>query len=126
MDHESKTTKLIPEFAPILLGKLGISPHDDDADRLWPNLMQLLLPKYDSSHRLTREAGVLTLRVDGSLFRVSVVCPSEAVQTAVAMHSVVDLLSQVERYLSSDMLDWTPTFDKKKRAGQALKNVLGS
>lgn len=124
MDSEKKSD-LIPQFNQSLLGKLGLSPHDDEAAQQWPLLIEMLLPKYDDKGRLTREAGILSIKVDGPVFRVSMICPSEEGQTVMTLSSIVGLLDQLEVILNDPRTVWTKTFDSKKRTGQALRNVLG-
>lgn len=124
MDTNPKSD-LKPDLHPKLLGKLGLSPHDDEAVRLWPELMGMLLPKYDDKKRLTREPGILSLKVDGPIFRVSLICPSEEGQTVFNLTTVVDLFDQLERNVVDPTTVWTRTFDAKKRTGQALRTLLG-
>jgi hypothetical protein len=117
--------KVVPEYAPVLIGKRGLSPHDDVAAREWPTLMQLLLPRFDDKRRLTREAGVISIRVDGPLFRVSVVCPTEGVQAVLGTTSLMQLMEQLELFVGDPLTSWVPTYESKKRTGQSLRSVLG-
>jgi hypothetical protein len=118
--------KVKPEFSPILLGKVGLSPHDDHAVQAFPTLMSLLLPRYDDRKRLTREPGIITLRVDGSLYRITLVCPTDGYQTLLETDTVVEILEQLELHVTSGKATWVPTWDSKKRAGQQLRKLLDS
>jgi len=118
--------KIQPTHAPILLGKVGLSPHDDLAVAEWPTLMQLLLPNYDDKKRLTREPGILSIRVDGSIFRLTIICPTEGLQTTLGLDSIVGLFEALEGHVRSTTAVWVPTYDSKKKTGQALKKVLES
>jgi hypothetical protein len=118
--------KIQPAFHPSLLGKTALSPHDDDACSAWPLLMGLLLPTFDAKARLTREAGILSIRIDGSVFRVTLVCPTEGVQSTYETPTLIDLFSLLNDHLSRPTTIWVPTYDSKKRAGQALKRVVES
>lgn len=114
------TDPVVPEYAPILVGRVGMCPHDDQATHDYPTLMQLMLPRYRDDRCLTREAGSLTVKVDGSLFRVTITCPTEGLVGAILMREMSDLLLHIERALSEGRFAWTPTYDAKKRARRGL------
>lgn len=113
-----------PDYHPVLLGKRGLSPHCQESEETYPTLWGIIAPKYDAKQRLTREPATVSLRVDGSLFRVTIVCPTERLQTVMQTDSLVDLLDQLDRFLSEPATSWTPTYDAKKKAGQGLRSVL--
>lgn len=118
--------KIQPAYSPILLGKVGLCPHDDNAAKAFPTLMCLLMPSYNERKQLTREPGVITVRVDGSLYRITLVCPTDGVQTVLETDTVVEVLEQLELHVTSQRATWVPTWDSKKRTGQALRRVLES
>lgn len=112
--------KLIPEFAPLLLGKVGLSPHDAIAEKELPTLMELLMPRFRSDKRMTREAGSLLVKVQGSLFTVTLTCPTEGVETTMVTSSVMGLLDQLELHTSDPGVAWTPTYAAKKKSRRGL------
>lgn len=118
--------KIVPEYNPILLGKVGLSPHDDHAYKAYPTLLSMFMPKYDSQKRLTREPGAITVRVDGSIYRVTLVCPTDGCQTVLETDTLIELLEQLELHVTSKRAVWVPTFDSKKRSGHALRKLLDS
>ena len=121
---DEKEGKIEPTLNKRLLGKVGLAPSDDSAAKEYPTLCELLFPVYDEKKRLTREAGVLSLRIDGQLYRVTLVCPTEGVQTTLETTTLLDLFEQLERHCYGTSAAWVPTYDRKKKAGQHLKRVL--
>lgn len=119
-----KDPEFTPEYAPTLLGKVGLSPHDDEAVKAYPVLMSLLLPRHNATKRLTREAGGLTVKIDGSVYRISVTCPTEGLQCVLVTDSLIDLLGQLELALAGPSVAWTPTYDSKKRSRRDLDKSL--
>lgn len=118
--------KIEPSYHPMLVGKKALAPHDDQSAKQWPVLMSLLMPKFNDKGKYTREPGVLSVRIDGSVFRISVVCPTDGVQTVLELTSLFDLFTQIEQHVSRSSTVWVPTYDAKKRAGQKLKSLLES
>jgi len=118
--------KIEPAYHPMLVGKKALAPHDDDAVREWPTLMSLILPAFDKKGRYTREPGNISIRIDGAVFRVTVMCPTDGVQTVVEVTSLLDLFTQLEQHVSRSTAVWVPTYDSKKKAGQKLRSVLES
>lgn len=112
------------EPVPILIGKVGIPPQDDEATKEWPILMELLLPKYDHKGRMTRESGTLSVRCEGSLFRITITCPTEDAQASMDYHQLVDILTTVERWLLTGKANWAPTWKTRERARQRLKDSI--
>lgn len=109
---------------PILIGKVGIPPHDEDAVKEWPVLMELLLPRYDLKGRMTRESGSLSVRCEGSLFRVTITCPTEDAQASMDTDGLIDLLTRIEQWLLTGRANWAPTWKTRERARQRLKDSI--
>lgn len=124
--EDKNESKFEPEYSPVLLGKVGLSPHDEEANALFPTLMQVLLPRYNRKKQLTREAGSISVRVDGSLFRCTIYAPTDGVQTTYDTDTLVNLLEQLEEHVSNPKTSWSLTYDKKRKAGHALKKLLES
>lgn len=112
--------KIEPELAPILIGKEGLSPHDDAFVKEYPTLAQLLYPKFVEEKHLSREPGIVSIKIDGSLYRVSIICPTEGLQAVFGLTTLIDLLTQLEVMASDPATDWTPTYDRKKRQRRRL------
>ncbi len=112
------------EPSPILIGKVGVPPHDEEAVKEWPTLMELILPKFDHKGRMTRESGTLSVRCEGSLFRITITCPTEDAQTTFDYHQLVDFLTTVEQWLISGKANWSPTWKTREKARQRLKDSI--
>ena len=110
--------------SPILIGKVGLSPHDSQGHHDYPTLMQLLQPRYDDERQLTREPGSIRVSIDGSLYRISLECPTEGVQTMFATDTISEMLLQLEEHCNSSKSVWTPTWNAKKRARRGLDRSL--
>lgn len=117
-----KSFDVTPRFAPVLLGKIGLSPHDEAFAVQFPILHQLMMPVYEEK-KLLREPGIIGVRVDGSLFRMTVICPTEGVQTVMETSSILNILEQLERHAAAPGTTWTPTFDSKKRSRRGLDRI---
>jgi hypothetical protein len=115
---------IVPSYSPILLGKMGLSPHDDEGSKEYPTLLRLLMPLYNDKKRLIREAGSFRVSVDGSLFRVSFECPTEGIQTTMMTPTIMELLTSLEVHLSDPQSDWPQTYAAKKRARRGLDKSI--
>lgn len=85
-------------------------PHDAPSEDEMPNLFQLLQPHYDG-HRLTRQAGYARITVEGSLYRLTVVLPTERCQFVMETDSLVGLLANFEEAFSRGKLPQRPMAD---------------
>lgn len=112
--------RVVPEVADVLKGKVQLVPHDEDASSEYPVLMSVLLPRYRGDGKLTREPGVLSVRIDGAVFRITVVCPTEGLQATVETPRIMEILTTIELAVSSPACVWVPTWDSKKRARRGL------
>lgn len=115
-----------PQRAPSLLGKLGVAPHDDNACKEWPTLMELFLPRYDEKGRLVRDSGSINIRCEGSLFRLTLTLPTDDATTSVDISELQDLLTHLECHVSSPSANWVQLWDSRKKARQKLKELLDS
>jgi hypothetical protein len=112
--------KIEADPVPILIGRVGLSPHDDEFVRDYPTLAQLLMPRYADGCVMTREPGIVSIKIDGSLYRVTLVCPTERCQTTVGLTTLCNLLLDLECHVSDPKSDWVPTWDSKKKARRQL------
>jgi hypothetical protein len=119
-----ETEKVTPIRSPSLIGKIGVPPHDDKACSEWPVLMELFLPRYDEKKRLVRDSGTISIRCEGSLFRVTLTCPTDDAMTYVDVTELQDLLTMLECHVSSPGVNWVQLWDSRKKARQRLKDVL--
>jgi len=117
--------KVIPEFRKCLIGKVSLAPTDDEFARRYPVLFELMVPRFDAKRRLTSEGGVCSQRVDGSLYRVTLICGSpDDVQTVMETTTLCDLWEQLELHVCKPDVAWTPTYDAKKRRRRGLDKYL--
>ncbi len=124
--RENNEDKVEPQFSPYVIGKRGISPHDEELKKLYPKLYTAIMPSYDAKSRLTREAGQLRVTVDGGLFKVVLTCPSEGSQCTILMTSLLSLFDELESQAMDHPEIWVETYDSKKRTGRGLKKRLES
>jgi hypothetical protein len=111
---------------PLLHGRRVLLPDDDAAAKLWPTLWSLLMPVYDASGRLCREAGSVSVRLDGSVFRLGVSCPTEGLQTHTLVSHLGDVLSALEHHVNRSDCSWVPDYESTKKHKQKLKDMLSS
>ena len=94
--------------------KVRCFPTDDEGAKRWPNLFDLLCPLTESSGKQASEAGSLSLRIDGSYYRVTVTVASDKASTSFSAVTLVDLLDQVEQHLTTTR-DWVTSYTEKKK-----------
>jgi hypothetical protein len=99
----------------------GISlqaPDDSAAEKTYPLLTDLLLPRFDDD-KCTRVGASLRLRSQGSCWLVTIECPTEGVQTAIGVLTLVDVLTVVECALAAGDCNWGENWAtaKKRRQG---------
>jgi len=124
VSDEMKEGKLKPEPDDQLVRFRCATPHDDEARTEYPNLMRLLYPKYDDKGRMTREAGYIRLSIEGQVYTLTLVCPTEGVQCSLSTPTCIEPLAQLEHYVTRPFCAWGPTWERRKKAGQGLKNLL--
>jgi len=109
---ENKKPKI--ETAKVLAGVTFSTPADKEARKAFPNLFDLLCPRYRDGV-CTRQAGRLTVRVDGGAYRVQIECPTEQVQTIFMVESLFTLMSDTEALLLTGKLHWGMTWAKARK-----------
>jgi hypothetical protein len=115
--------KLKPTPVPWLASKkLGV-PHDDDFCKLYPMLAAALWPVVHEG-KLTRMAGWLALKLEGSNLLVKVVCPTEKLETTVAVSSLIKLYQEVESSITQQLCTWVPTWSESKKQRAALDKAV--
>lgn len=68
--------------------------------------------------KLARQGGTLTIKPLGSYWSLTLRCPSEGVETAVALLTLIDCLDTLEKSLADGTAIWRPTYEAMKKAGQ--------
>lgn len=101
-----------------LVGVQSQRPQDTDGEKKWPNLLACLCPVWREA-KCVRQAGSLSIRVVGSVFQVSLSCPTECVETSVRVSTLVDILDVLEKVLSDGTAVWGPDYATAKKARQA-------
>lgn len=89
-------------------------PDDESGLALFPNVYDLLTPRWKDGV-ITRQPGRLTLKPDGSSWRVSIECPTEGLQTTVVVKSLESALSEVEDLVTSNKAHWGLTWALQKK-----------
>jgi hypothetical protein len=116
--------EIVPRFSPRLIGKMTAALHDDTFAKDYPVLFDVLKPEYNERKRLVREAGSFRVSIDGSVYRITIECPTEGIQTVLYTSTLVDLLEQMEMHLGQPSILWTETFNAKRRARRGLDKSL--
>lgn len=106
------------ERAAVLKNLQLLVPQDPEAASQYPLFTDLLLPRYEGD-ACTRQGGVVRIRANGTCWLVSIECPSEGVQTVLALSSLHDFCVQVEKALGSGTLNWSETWEVQKKRRQA-------
>jgi len=112
-----KAKKPKVERATILKDLRELLPQDMEATAHWPLLVDLLMPRRDDQG-ITREAGILRVVAQGSMWAVSIACASEGVQCVLYMETLFGLLEEIERQLGNGRLHWVETWEARKKARQ--------
>jgi hypothetical protein len=102
------------ERAKLLENIQVLVPQDAEGLARYPNLLDLLLPRYVAG-TCTRQAGKLSLRVEGPSFKVGIDCPTEGVQTFIHVESLWKALECVEKALASGKCLWMPNYESAKK-----------
>jgi hypothetical protein len=110
----SENGKPKPERARVLEHVTFALPDDETGKTLFPNLFDLLTPRWKDG-AVTRQEGRLSLKPDGSSWRVSIECPTEGLQTSFVVHSLETLLCEAENHVSGKSCHWGLTWNLKKK-----------
>lgn len=101
----------LPPFAQESLQK---APSDSEGLRLYPTLMQCLMPVWKDGKCL-RQSGGLRLRIVGGYYLLTIHCPTEGVEATLTAETLVDMLAQLEQSLQLHQLRWFPDFERQKK-----------
>ena len=113
-----------PKSSPvsILADRNSLIPQDGQGAKLFPTLMELLLPKWVDG-KCVRQSGRLSMRIVGPYFVFTVSCPTEGLETSVTLASIVEALEAIERHCVDPGAIWTPTFDRQKQARKEEEKI---
>ncbi|MFZ1006817.1 MAG: hypothetical protein WAN65_08275 [Candidatus Sulfotelmatobacter sp.] len=111
------------QVAPILQDRIKVQLSDEMGKDKYPNLYAHIDPIYDGL-TIRRQAGRLSIMVDGSYYRVTLSCPTEKIQTIFILESLVDLLENVEKSLAEGKQVYSPVFDRSKKSKPTLDDLI--
>jgi hypothetical protein len=109
---EKKPVK--PVAAKVLESVTFQLPDDAGGQVMYPNLFDLLTPRWEGSV-MTRQAGRMSIKPDGSMWRVSIECPTEGLQTSFCVRMLDTLFAEAEKHVSSGTAHWGLTWAKQKK-----------
>lgn len=109
-EKNGKAQLPIPEA---LKGVLQRTVEDPLALERFPQLMELLIPRFSEGKQIT-EAGRLTISLRGSHWEVRLECPTYLQQCIVVPTSLVTALEGLEGALAQGSVTWSPVFRKKR------------
>lgn len=115
--------KPAPEAVDILRSLSIAQPTDPGGQEHFPVLCKLLYPIYRGT-TCTRQAGRLTVAVQGTYYRVTLECPTERLMTSFNAATVDALFDQIERHVTSGKCEWEPNWDSKKKSRPVIEDVL--
>lgn len=122
---EQSEKKVKAVAARFLAGKSILLPQDDDLKMKYPTIWELLMPTYTGT-RCTRETGRLSIKVDGSYYRVTVEAPTERVQTSILLSGLMTLFDDLEKALRDPATSWTPCWEVVKKNKPRVADQLDS
>jgi hypothetical protein len=111
------------ERAAIFNGHNPLTLEDPEALALYPNVCDVLLPKWKAGAQ-TRQRGKVTIVPLGAAYRVTVDCPTEVLETSVMLATLIDVLGQLEAFLASGKAVWTPGYQKHRKALPTVDAVV--
>lgn len=103
-----------PQKAKVLEAITFVNVDDDGGRHLYPNIFDLLTPRWVDG-QVVRQAGRLTLKPDGSSWRVSIECPTEGLQTTLVVRSLETMMPEVEDHVTSGKAHWGLTWALQRK-----------
>jgi hypothetical protein len=116
--------ELKPDIAELFKSLSKPVPSDEEARQKWPTLMDCLLPRYDAQGKMTREAGRLTIKAQGTAWLVSLACPTEEYATSIVVQELGQTFETFEAALAGNGVNWIPDYESVKKARQRLKDAV--
>lgn len=102
------------EFADILKGKEVSNVQDDAGKALYPVLVDLLTPRFKDG-KMTRQGGRLSLKADSGVWRMSLECPTEGLQTTCIISTLETALAEMEDHVIDGASNWEMTWARRKK-----------
>lgn len=97
-----------------LKGSIARKLDDPEALEAFPNLMELILPKYVDGRQVTQE-GTLRIAIRGGRWAITLDLPTFVVSGTVMPLSLTSALADLERTISQGSVIWLPGFRKQKK-----------
>ena len=119
----SENKKPQVEAAKLLKNIKMISPADKEDLKATPGLHELLVPIW-RANVLVRQPGRMTIKPDGSAWRVSIECPTEMLQTSFVVDSLRNLMQDVEKIVTQSLCHWGPTWERQKKYKPSLESLI--
>lgn len=112
-----------PERAKCLERVTFTLPDDEGGKALFPLLFDLLTPRWKEGV-VTRQPGRLSLKPDGSSWRISIECPTEGLQTSFIVNSLESAFMEAECLIESGKAHWGLTWQKQKKNLPVVDEVI--
>lgn len=113
----------VPHLVERLKSVLTLTLQDDEAFKRWPNLVEMMAPRYKDG-ALVRQEGNLRLTVRSGRWYVTLECPSERVKCTYSNVSLASLWDGLEAALTSDGVIWEETYKKRQKDLNRLEKPL--
>jgi hypothetical protein len=115
---EAKQSKPPIERAACLENLQVVVPADDEAAKRFPTIYDCLMPRWKEG-ACVRQSGKISIRITGSLFTITLECPTEGLQASLSSETFADLFTRLEKLLASGKAQWVPSWEIQKKARQA-------
>lgn len=98
-------------------------PSDADFAERCPTLFDLLCPRW-RDNKQTRQPSRIGVKAEGSVWRVTIDCPTEGLATTILVPYLFELWPYVEAKITNREVVWIPNYDAQKRARQGVEDLL--
>jgi hypothetical protein len=96
---------------------------DPEARAQLPHLWDHIAPIF-SGACLQRQAGRITISIEGDHYRVTVSCPTEKVQTTLITSTLLGCLEELNRYLAMPTRVYAPTWERNKKKLPVIDDLI--
>jgi hypothetical protein len=119
----SKAKKPSVHVAKVLRDAVSAKLDDPSGSSAFPVLSECLLPVYDGL-LWKRQAGKLSISVEGAHWRVNLQCPTEGLQMTFVCETLVGVLEALEAFLASGRAVWTPGWNKHRGRLPTVDDII--
>jgi len=98
-----------------LKGSIARKLDDPEALEAFPNLMELILPKYGADGKQATQEGTLRIAIKGGRWAITLDLPTYVVTGTVMPLSLTTALADLERAIANGMVVFLPGFRKNKK-----------